>query len=184
MPGCPESPDPDPAPGTGQRLTHTAYLSVGSNVGDKAANCRGGIRALGDHPQVAVRACSRYYRTAPVDYTDQDWFVNAAVRVATDLPPEALLDWLLAVEKAAGRDRRGVRFGPRILDLDIIFYDRLVLQTPRLTLPHPRMHNRRFVLQPICDMDPLLEHPVLRVPLQALLARITDPRQEVRPLDD
>jgi len=163
---------------------HAAYLSVGSNIGDKAANCRRGIQALGAHPGVEVRCCSRLYRTAPVDYTDQDWFVNAAVRVATVLAPEALLDWLLEVERAAGRQRRGVRFGPRVLDLDIILFDDLVLGTERLTIPHPRMHNRRFVLQPICDMDPQLVHPVLKTPMDELLERLTDPHQEVWPLDD
>ena len=143
------------------------YISVGSNLGDKEANCRNGIDALVRTGGCRLSAQSPLYRTEPVDYLDQDWFVNAAVQIATPLEPLDLLAVLQAVQQQAGRTKSGIRFGPRVLDLDIIFYDRLVMKTPLLEIPHPRMHKRRFVLQPICDIDPDIVHPLLNIPLKS-----------------
>jgi 2-amino-4-hydroxy-6-hydroxymethyldihydropteridine diphosphokinase len=145
-----------------------AYISVGANLGDPAENCRQGIRRLCDGREVRLLAQSPFYRTAPVDYTDQAWFINAVIKVETTLAPFELLERMQAVQNALGRTP-GVRFGPRTLDLDIIFYQELVLNDPRLTIPHPRMHKRRFVLQPIYDIDPTVMHPILRLDVQTLL---------------
>lgn len=145
-----------------------AYISVGSNMGDPAANCREGVRRLGIEPGVRLLAQSPFYRTAPMDYTDQAWFINAAVKIHTQLPPLALLERLQAIQNALGRTPT-VRFGPRTLDLDIIFYADLILDDPLLKIPHPRMHKRRFVLQPICDIDPCVVHPILGLSVQSLL---------------
>jgi 2-amino-4-hydroxy-6-hydroxymethyldihydropteridine diphosphokinase len=103
----------------------------------------------------------RSIETQPVDYTEQDWFVNAALLIETPLSPKALLNTTQAIQNRFGRKKGGIRFGPRVLDLDIIFYDQLILHASHLTIPHPRMHKRRFVLQPICDIDPTVVHPVL-----------------------
>ncbi len=157
----------------------TAYIAVGSNLGDKRQNCIRGVEALDQIREITVTARARFYKTAPVDYTDQDWFVNTAVRLETDFPPGELLSRLKQIERDAGRDKGGIRFGPRVLDLDIIFFDDLVLQTEALDIPHPRMHKRRFVLRPICDIDPLAMHPTLRAPVKALLAAIDDPDQDI-----
>ena len=119
-----------------------------------SANCRRGVEALAADGARADPRPSRVYRTAPVDYTDQDWFVNRVIKVETDLDPLALLERLQAVQQALGRTAPAVRFGPRVLDLDILLYDRLVFDDPRLSIPHPRMHARRFVLTPLCDIDP------------------------------
>jgi len=159
--------------------THAAIISVGSNMGDKEANCRKGIDSLLDSGKASLVKASRFYRTSPVDYLEQDWFVNAAVQVETHLEPLDLLAFLQTIQQQAGRTKGGIRFGPRVLDLDIIFYDQLVMKTTSLEIPHPRMHKRHFVLQPICDIDPDIIHPLLNIPLKSLLNQLGDNGQEV-----
>ena len=157
-----------------------AYISVGSNMGERMANCRRGIDSLvaGGHSFLA--ATSAFYRTSPVDYLDQDWFVNAVVKIETALEPLDLLDLLGNIEKTVGRVQNSIRFGPRVLDMDIILYAEQVIETDRLTIPHPRMHKRRFVLQPICDIDATIKHPVLGQDMQMLLDCLGDDDQKVR----
>lgn len=162
---------------------HRAFISIGSNMGDKLGNCRFGIDGLEKSGASMVTGVSRFYRTAPVDYADQDWFVNAAVRIDTNLDPASLLHEIHAIETDAGRDRSGVRFGPRTLDMDILFYDQIILDNPELILPHPRLHKRRFVLQPLCDIDPNISHPVLNKTARELLDAVDDPDQELFPLE-
>ena len=159
--------------------THSAIISVGSNLGDKQANCQQGIDLLLASGNASLVKASRFYRTSPVDFLDQDWFVNAAVNVETPLEPIELLATLQTIQQQAGRTKGGIRFGPRVLDMDIIFYDQLVLKTPTLEIPHPRMHKRRFVLQPICDIDPDIVHPLLNMPVKSLLNQLDDDDQEV-----
>jgi 2-amino-4-hydroxy-6-hydroxymethyldihydropteridine diphosphokinase len=159
---------------------HWAYISIGSNMGDRLRNCCDGLDALCADGSVRLAAMSPFYETAPVDYTDQAWFVNAAAKIHTSLPPTALLHKMQAVQEAAGRKSGGIRFGPRILDLDIIFYEDRVMHTPDLTLPHARMHKRRFVLQPICDIDPTVFHPVLGRKVNYLLNRLPQAEQPMR----
>ena len=162
---------------------HTVFLSIGSNIGNKAAHCRFGISQMAAHPEIVVTATSPFYRTAPVDFTDQDWFVNAAFRIATPLGPHDLLQVTQAIQAAAGQGVKTVRFGPRILDLDLIFYDREILKHADLELPHPRMHTRRFVLQPICDIDPQFVHPTFGCSVRDLLHSLEDDQQEVVRID-
>lgn len=122
-----------------------------------------------------VTARSSLYRTQPVDYAAQPAFVNAAVQMETELEPEALLDFLLAVERRYGRDRRhDVPKGPRTLDLDLLLMDDLVLESPRLVLPHPGLAQRRFVLAPLSEIAPGLRHPVLDATMAELLAALPD----------
>ena len=161
--------------------SHRAWISLGSNIGDKIGHCRTGIQGLEKSGQSVLTGISRLYCTAPVDYTDQEWFVNAAVQIDTRLNPEALLNEIRAIEKSAGRDRTGVRFGPRTLDMDILLFDQVIMKTPELILPHPRMHKRRFVLQPLCDIDPGILHPVFEKTVQELLDAVDDPEQELMP---
>lgn len=163
---------------------HTAYLSVGSNMGDKLANCVNGLAALTDTGYCRLLAVSRFYQTSPVDYTAQDWFVNAVVKVATRYSPANLLDALLTIQRRCGRIADAIRFGPRVLDMDILFYDDRVIRTAALEIPHPRLHKRVFVLQPICDIDPSIVHPVLGRSVAALLASLDDAAQRVIPMPD
>ena len=135
-----------------------AYIALGANLGDPAATVRAAFGALANLPDSRVLRCSSLYRTAPVGIADQPEFINAAAVLETLLAPEALLDALLDVEHRFGRIR-AERNGPRTLDLDILLYDDRVLDLPRLTLPHPRLHLRAFVLQPLAELAPQLAIP-------------------------
>jgi 2-amino-4-hydroxy-6-hydroxymethyldihydropteridine diphosphokinase len=154
--------------------THTAYIAIGSNLGDRLANCRKGIQALDDHRRSWLQQCSRMYETEPVGYADQEWFINCVIEVRTILSPFALLDRTQTIQRSLGRVGDTIRFGPRILDLDILFYDNVILDSPPLIIPHPRMHERRFVLRPLCDLDASIVHPVLQQEVGYLLSQLPD----------
>lgn len=130
-----------------------AYIGLGSNLSEPAAQVAEAIRKLSALPGTRLRASSSLYRSAPVGYLDQPDFVNAVAEVETDLAPHALLDALLALEQTFGRTRE-FRNAPRTLDLDVLLYDDLQLQEPGLTVPHPQMHLRAFVLQPLLEIAP------------------------------
>lgn len=157
---------------------HITFISIGSNMGDRKANCQAGIDALIASGHFSVTGLSPFYETEPVDYREQDWFVNSALRGETHLAPLVLLDLLKTIEVRVGRKAHKIRFGPRVLDLDIILYDDLIVDTPRLTIPHTRMHERKFVLKPICDIEPNVVHPVLKQTLRQLLAVLADDKQQ------
>lgn len=161
---------------------HIAYLSVGSNLGDKLANCLNGIDALVADEATVLVGKSPFYRTAPVDYQDQDWFINAVVQITTRHHPTTLLAMLKTIQARLGRREHRIRFGPRVLDLDILLFNQEVIQLPELIIPHPRMHKRRFVLQPICDIDPQIVHPVSGRSMQELLAALPSDEQKVVPI--
>ena len=158
---------------------HQVFISVGSNLGDKIENCRSGISGLVADGDTMLVGSSSFYRTSPVDYKEQDWFVNLVVKINTVLNPFDLLDKIHGIEKAVGRKTSTVRFGPHILDLDIIFFDDQVIHTDRLKIPHPRMHKRRFVLKTICDIEPSMVHPLLGKDMRSLLANLLDSEQSV-----
>lgn len=151
---------------------HTAYLSIGSNVGDKKNNLETAISGLDQDHRFQVEAVSSFYQTQPQNYTDQDWFVNAALKIKTSLLPEPLLAALKQMENEIDQQGKPFRFGPRIIDLDIILYDDLVLKTQELEVPHPRMHERCFVLVPLCDIGANAVHPVLNLTSGKLLEKI------------
>jgi len=159
--------------------THTAYIGAGSNIGDKLLNCKNGIDALTRGQETVLKDWSKFYRTEPVYYKDQDWFVNWVVKIETSLDPFELLSELKSIERDTGRVYNPIRFGPRILDLDVILYDDLVKNSPGLVVPHPRMHKRRFVLRPICDIDPKIVHPVLKKDMQYLLDILNENEQRI-----
>ena len=153
---------------------HRAYISIGSNLGDRLANCRKGIQAFDDRRQSWLQQCSRMYETEPVGFADQEWFINCVIEIRTILEPFALLDRAQAIQRSVGRVVDTMRFGPRILDLDILLYDNVVIESSRLIIPHPRMHERRFVLRPLCDLDASIIHPVLRQEGGYLLGQLPD----------
>jgi 2-amino-4-hydroxy-6-hydroxymethyldihydropteridine diphosphokinase len=138
--------------------TVTACVALGSNLDDPRAQVERGFVALAALPQTTLSARSRLYRTKPWGVADQPDFINAAARLETTLAPRALLDALLAIEAGAGRVR-GARNGPRILDLDLLLYGDRIIDEPDFVLPHPRLHERAFVLLPLTDVAPGLEIP-------------------------
>jgi len=143
------------------------------------ANCREGIDGLNEAEGIAVVRVAPCYRTAPVDYLDQDWFINTLAKIETDLLPIHLLQTLKSIEIKVGRTPTPVRFGPRVLDLDIVLYDDVVIEQDDLLVPHPRMHERRFVLQPFCDIDPDVVHPLIGKKIIELLAQLDDTQQTI-----
>lgn len=154
-------------------MPHTAYIGIGSNLDAPEKNCAEAIGKLDAHPEISLQAKSSFYKTQPMGPIEQDWFVNAAVQVQTTLAPPDLLEALLNIEKEMGRVRRE-KWGPRLIDLDLLFYDELVLEQEGLTLPHPEIPRRRFVLAPLCDIVENLFHPVLKKTLEDLLEELAD----------
>ncbi|MBZ5658969.1 MAG: 2-amino-4-hydroxy-6-hydroxymethyldihydropteridine diphosphokinase [Acidobacteriia bacterium] len=148
------------------------YLSLGSNLGDRAANLERAIEAL---PAAGVRVLRRsaLYETAPVDFLEQPWFLNCVVEAETLLPSEPLLHALQGIERQMG-SRKLVARGPRIMDLDILFYGTAVIHTEEMEIPHPRMAGRRFVLVPLAELAPGFRHPVLHATIAELLAATND----------
>jgi 2-amino-4-hydroxy-6-hydroxymethyldihydropteridine diphosphokinase len=150
----------------------TIYLSLGSNIGDRAANIARAVSALAQHG-VHVTRQSSLYETEPVDFRDQEWFLNCVVEAQTELEPAELMDALLQIERALGRHRL-VPKGPRLIDIDILLYGSSVVRAPELEVPHPRMADRRFVLVPFNEIAPDTLHPVLNKTIAELLATNPD----------
>jgi len=136
-----------------------AYVGLGANLGDRLATLRRAVELLRATPGIEVACVSAFRETAPVGFRDQPDFLNGAVALDTDLAPRALLQRLLEVERELGRTRTGPRFGPRTIDLDLLLYGDVELDEPALTVPHPRLHERRFALEPLVELEPALVVP-------------------------
>ena len=148
------------------------YIGIGSNLRGPVHNCELAIRSLTADRLSRVVEVSPFYRTEPVGKKDQGWFVNAVAALETLRSPSELLDFILAVEKELGRERKE-KWGPRVIDLDILLFGDRVVQTEDLIVPHPRLHERRFVLAPLNDIAPDLRHPLLNKTISELLAAVT-----------
>jgi len=160
-------------------LSELVYLSLGSNVGDRIDKLRTAVMRIGGAG--TIRAVSSFYETEPVEYRDQPWFVNCVVALETGQSPQALLKTLLTIEQAMGRVRLTDK-GPRIIDLDIVLYGDRVIEEPGLKIPHPRTHERRFVLEPLLEIAPETRHPILGKTVREMLAGL-GPGQSVRRLE-
>jgi 2-amino-4-hydroxy-6-hydroxymethyldihydropteridine diphosphokinase len=151
-------------------MSTTAFVGIGSNLGGREAHLRRAIELLSAEEGIEIAAVSEIRETDPVGPVEQGQFLNGAVRVVTDLAPRELLARLLDIERRMGRVRRE-RFGPRTIDLDLLLYGNETVDEPGLTVPHPRMHERRFALEPLAELDPSLTIPGLG-PISALLAEL------------
>jgi 2-amino-4-hydroxy-6-hydroxymethyldihydropteridine diphosphokinase len=153
-------------------MKKTVYLSLGSNLGDRTKNLRDAIAALAE-AGVPVTRVSSMYETEPVDYLDQPWFLNCAVEAETELGSLELLHALRGIEAQMG-SKKLVAKGPRLIDMDILLYGGEVIDTPELQVPHPRMHLRRFVLEPLAEIAPQVRHPVSGLTAVEMLANSPD----------
>jgi 2-amino-4-hydroxy-6-hydroxymethyldihydropteridine diphosphokinase len=147
------------------------YIGLGSNLGDREATIRRALELLAEDGAIEVEAVSSLRETDPVGYVDQPQFLNGAAALRTELAPRAVLERLQHVEQVLGRDRAGPRFGPRTIDLDLLLYDGVQVNEPGLEIPHPRLVERRFVLEPLAELDSALEVPG-EGSVQALLAAL------------
>lgn len=150
-------------------------MGLGGNIGDREFYLQRALELLGAEPGIEVVAVSSFRETVPVGYLDQPPFLNAACAVETDLRPRELLERLLAVERALGRERTGPRFGPRAIDLDLLLYGDEVVDEPGLAVPHPRLEERRFALEPLAELDPGLALPDGRRVRDLLDRAVVDP---------
>jgi 2-amino-4-hydroxy-6-hydroxymethyldihydropteridine diphosphokinase len=136
-----------------------AYVGLGANLGDRESTIRRALALLGERPGVEIVLVSTFRETAPVGFLDQPPFLNGAAMLETTLDPEGLLAELLAVELELGRERSGPRYGPRTIDLDLLVYGEKIVDRPGLRVPHPRLHERSFALEPLAEIDPELVIP-------------------------
>jgi 2-amino-4-hydroxy-6-hydroxymethyldihydropteridine diphosphokinase len=147
------------------------YLSLGSNIGQRQEQLRVAterLRGLG-----RIISISSFYETQPVEVTDQPWFLNCAVALETNLPPQQVLEEILAIERDMGRERTRKK-GPRKIDIDILLFGDSIIKSPQLTIPHPAMHLRRFVLEPLAEIAPEARHPLMNKTFRELLRELRD----------
>lgn len=150
----------------------TAYIGLGSNIGDREATLNRAVELLGKIEGIEVTAVSSFYNTAPFGYVEQPDFLNAAAEIKTALSPDGLLQVCMMIEKELKRERI-IRWGPRTIDLDILLYDDSIINEEHLTVPHPRMHERDFVLKPLNEIAPCALHPVYRQTVREMYIKVS-----------
>ena len=149
------------------------YLGLGSNLGNKVDNCLHALERISASDHTHIQAISSLYKTEPIGYRDQDWFINCVVRVSTTLLPLPLQRFLQGIEKQMGK-KKIFTMGPRLIDIDILFYGAEVVEEAGLLIPHPHLHERAFVLVPLSELSPDLFHPILQKTVKELLQNIEE----------
>ena len=150
-------------------MNHLVYLSLGSNIGDRESHLRDAISRL--EKKGRIKSIASFYETEPVEFTDQARFLNCALALETEEAPEQLMESVLHIEQEMGRVRQQNK-GPRTIDIDILLFSDTIIDSPKLTIPHPAMHERRFVLQPLSEIAPEVRHPVLKKTIRELLGAL------------
>jgi 2-amino-4-hydroxy-6-hydroxymethyldihydropteridine diphosphokinase len=150
-------------------MNHLVYLSLGSNIGDRESHLRDAISRL--EKKGRIKSIASFYETEPVEFTDQARFLNCALALETEEAPEQLMESVLHIEQEMGRKRQQNK-GPRTIDIDILLFSDTIIDSPKLTIPHPAMHERRFVLQPLSEIAPEVRHPVLKKTIRELLGAL------------
>ena len=150
-----------------------AYISFGSNLGNRLKNIKRGLQLVSRNRSITITKKSSLYETEPVGYENQGWFLNGVIEIETFVLPHKLLSLIKKVERIMGRKRR-IRWGPREIDLDILLYNQRCVDTPGLIIPHPRMHERAFVLVPLVEIAPRVIHPIFKKNARQLLAKLAD----------
>ncbi len=158
----------------------TVYIGIGSNLGDPYENCIKAVEIIREQPFCEIKALSPFYRTQPVGIEGDNWFINVVLSVNTSLSPAELIDMLLEIEKQMGRTRSEIRWESRIIDLDVLLIGNEIINDKNLTVPHPRMHTRRFVMAPMTDIAPDLVHPVQGKSMAEILSEIPSVEQEIK----
>jgi 2-amino-4-hydroxy-6-hydroxymethyldihydropteridine pyrophosphokinase len=163
-------------------MEKTVYISIGSNIGNSAESCLSAIGFIEDIPSCRVAIVSDFYETEPVGVKNQSWFINCVIEAKTELKPLELLDKCLAIEATMGRIRQA-KWSPRIIDIDLLLFGQEIIHIEKkLIIPHPRMHKRRFVLEPLSKIAPMIKHPVFDCVISDLLKNLPANQQEVKPL--
>lgn len=160
------------------------YIGIGSNLGDPRKNCLEAIDRIGKISKCSILRVSNLYRTEPVGVEYREWFINGVIALSAGLSPRDLLDRLFAIESDMGRVRKCGQWAPRVIDLDILLFGRDIIDEDKLSIPHPLMHKRRFVLIPMLDLAPDLEHPLMGKSMSELLRAIPEDGQIVKILED
>ncbi|MCK9362820.1 MAG: 2-amino-4-hydroxy-6-hydroxymethyldihydropteridine diphosphokinase [Syntrophales bacterium] len=150
-----------------------AYIGIGANIGSPVEQCREAVRRLGTMPGITSLRTSSLYRTEPVGPKEQAWFINAVAELKTEIPSRKLFEILKTIEKLMGRTE-GMRWGPRVIDLDLLLYGQAIIDEEGLTVPHPELHKRRFVLEPLCEIASYTVHPLFNVSMRGLLDRLSE----------
>jgi 2-amino-4-hydroxy-6-hydroxymethyldihydropteridine diphosphokinase len=154
-------------------MQYTAYIAVGSNIGNPLQNCIEAVHKISKNDSIKITSKSSFYQTSPIGNIKQEWFVNSAIKINTSLAPDNLLCYLLGIETEMGRVRKE-KWGPRIIDLDLLFYDSLILNREKITIPHPEIQKRNFVLMPMCEIAENFVHPNLKKSIKTLLKESKD----------
>ncbi|HKZ46214.1 MAG TPA: 2-amino-4-hydroxy-6-hydroxymethyldihydropteridine diphosphokinase [Thermodesulfobacteriota bacterium] len=160
-------------------MSHTVFISIGSNIGGRLGNCRKAIERIVDSKNIKLVKMSSFYETEPWGEIEQDWFINCVVKIETSLDAKALLALLQDIEKGLGRNRIK-KGGPRVIDLDILFFNRDITEIKEIIIPHPLLHKRRFVLTPASEIAPDFIHPVLKKRVADLLRELDDNKKVIR----
>jgi len=154
-------------------MTHTAYIGIGSNLGTPGRNCIEAIEKISTNDDIKIISKSSFYQTAPIGHIEQGWFVNSVIKVNTQLNPKELLAVLLTIESEMGRIRKE-KWGPRLIDLDLLLYGNLILNQEGIILPHPEIQKRKFVLVPLNEVAENLIHPIQKKTIKTLLQELSD----------